>query len=161
MHQKRSAKRVIIVDDQKATAWALAESLSEDGYETVTAGSSEEALALGVETWDALITDLRLPGMNGIQLMSAVKKMRRPMPSILITAYGSNEVIASAKRAGAVGCFSKPFKIEDIKECLEKALRGPGKTQAKRGTKGLSQAKVGKKEKAEVGRTGGRKDEGA
>ena len=131
MQHKRTAKRVIIVDDQRATAWALAESLTEDGYETVTAGSSEEALKLGLEDCDALITDLRLPGMNGIELMSAVHKARRTMPSILITAYGSNDVIASARKAGAVGCFSKPFKIEDIKQCLKKALEGSSGARVK------------------------------
>ncbi len=152
MYQKRTAKRVIIVDDQKATAWALAESLNEDGYETVTAGSSEEALKLGVQTCDALITDLRLPGMNGIELMSALKKARRAVPAILITAYGSNEVIASAKKAGAVGCFSKPFRIEDIKQCLEKALYG---------SRGPRSRRRAKKRELEVCRCGGRRGEGA
>ena len=124
MPQKRSPKRVIIVEDQKATAWALAESLTEDGYETLTAGSSEEALQLGLEQCDVLITDLRLPGMSGIELMSTIKKTRRPLPAILITAYSSPDVLASAKKAGAIRCFSKPFNVEDIKECLKKALRG-------------------------------------
>ncbi|KPJ59982.1 MAG: hypothetical protein AMJ46_08535 [Latescibacteria bacterium DG_63] len=126
MQPKRSAKRVIIVEDQKATAWALAESLREDGYEAITAESSEEALELGAEDCDVLITDLRLPGMNGIELMSKVRE-KRQMPSILITAYGSPEIIARAKKAGAVRCFSKPFNIKDIKECLQKALRGRGR----------------------------------
>jgi len=125
MPEKRSAKRVIIVEDQKATAWALAESLTEDGYETLTAGSSEEALELGLEHCDVLITDLRLPGMSGIELMSRLKKTRRALPSILITAYSSPDVLASAKRAGAIRCFSKPFNVEDIKECLKRALKGP------------------------------------
>ena len=124
MPQRRSPKRVIIVEDQKATAWALAESLTEDGYETLTAGSSEEALQLGLDRCDVLITDLRLPGMNGIELMSAIKKTRGPLPSILITAYSSPDVLASAKRAGAIRCFSKPFNVEDIKQCLKKALKG-------------------------------------
>jgi DNA-binding NtrC family response regulator len=130
MRQKRSAKRIVIVEDQKATAWALAESLREDGYEAITAGSSEEALELGVENCDVLITDLRLPGMNGIELMTKVNEERR-LPSILITAYGSSEVIARAKRAGAVRCFSKPFNIKEIKECLKKALRGRSRGRSK------------------------------
>jgi two-component system response regulator (stage 0 sporulation protein F) len=138
MPQKRSAKRVIIVEDQKATAWALAESLTEDGYETLTAGSSEEALGLEIERCDVLITDLRLPGMNGIELMSRIKKTRKALPSILITAYSSPDVLASAKKAGAIRCFSKPFNVEDIKECLKKALEVPrgasaGRSPAERG----------------------------
>jgi DNA-binding NtrC family response regulator len=130
MQPKRASKRIIIVEDQKATAWALAESLREDGYEALTAGSSEEALELGAENCDALITDLRLPGMNGIQLMSKVRQ-RKPLPWILITAYGSPEVIAEAKKGGAIGCFSKPFNIKDVKECLSKALRGRARGRAK------------------------------
>ncbi|MCX5800969.1 MAG: response regulator [Candidatus Eisenbacteria bacterium] len=132
MPQKRPAKKVVIVEDQSATAWALAESLTEDGYETLTAGSSEEALELDLEHCDVLITDLRLPGMNGIELMSRMKRTRRAVPSILITAYSSPDVLASAKRAGAIGCFSKPFNVEDIKECLKKALKGPRRKQAGR-----------------------------
>lgn len=134
MQPKRSPKRVIIVEDQKATAWALAESLREDGYDAITAGSSEEALELGAEDCDVLITDLRLPGMNGIELMSRVRK-KRPLPSILITAYGSPDVIARAKRAGAVGCFSKPFNIKEVKECLKHALKKPprGRGRARKG----------------------------
>ena len=124
MPQKHSAKRIVIVEDQKATAWALAESLTEEGYETLTAGSSEEALALGLEHCDVLITDLRLPGMNGIELLSRLKKTRKALPSILITAYSSPDVLASAKKAGAIRCFSKPFNVEDIKECLKEALQG-------------------------------------
>jgi two-component system response regulator (stage 0 sporulation protein F) len=140
MPQKRPAKRVIIVEDQKATAWALAESLTEDGYETLTAGSSEEALELGLERCDVLITDLRLPGMNGIELMSRIKKTRRALPSILITAYSSPDVLASAKKAGAIRCFSKPFNVEDIKECLKKALRGPGAVSTHRTSTGRGAA---------------------
>jgi DNA-binding NtrC family response regulator len=138
MQPKRSAKRVIIVEDQKATAWALAESLREDGYDAITAGSSEEALELGAEDCDVLITDLRLPGMSGIELMSRLRE-KRPLPSILITAYGSPEVIARAKRAGAVRCFSKPFNIKDIKDCLRKALKGrAGGGRKGRGVKSAS-----------------------
>jgi DNA-binding NtrC family response regulator len=148
MQHKRTAKRVIIVDDQRATAWALAESLSQDGYVAVTAGSSEEALKLGLEDCDALITDLRLPGMNGIELMSAVRRARGSIPSILITAYGSNEVIASARKAGAVGCFSKPFKIEDIKQCLRKALQGSSSGRGKPRSKKASTGRTREKEEA-------------
>jgi len=124
MTSKGSPKRVAIVEDQKATAWALAESLTEDGYETLTAGSSEEALEMGLDQCDVLITDLRLPGMNGIELMTRIKKGGKPLPSILITAYSSPDVLASARKAGAIRCFSKPFNVEDIKACLKKALEG-------------------------------------
>jgi DNA-binding NtrC family response regulator len=142
MQPKEPAKRVIIVEDQKATAWALAESLREDGYEAITAGSSEEALELGAENCDVLITDLRLPGMNGIELMSKLRE-KRPLPSILITAYGSPEVIARAKEAGAVRCFSKPFNIKDIKDCLKKALKSRGRGSKKgRGGKTVSARRV-------------------
>ena len=144
MPQKRTAKRVIIVEDQKATAWALAESLTEDGYETLTAGSSEEALGLGLERCDVLITDLRLPGMNGIELMSRIKKTRKALPSILITAYSSPEVLASAKKAGAIRCFSKPFNVEEIKECLKKALEVSRETSAGRSSAGRGPVNKGR-----------------
>jgi two-component system, response regulator, stage 0 sporulation protein F len=161
MQHRRTAKRVVIVDDQRATAWALAESLTEDGYETVTAGSSEEALELGLKDCDALITDLRLPGMNGIELMSAVRRQRRSMPSILITAYGSSDVIASARKAGAVGCFSKPFKIEDIKQCLKKALEGDSQARAKAHGRKASSAKARESRRPELARSGYGHGEGA
>jgi len=161
MQHRRTAKRVMIVDDQRATAWALAESLTEDGYETATAGSSEEALKIGLEDYDALITDLRLPGMNGIELMSAVRRQRRSMPSILITAYGSNDVIASATKAGAVGCFSKPFKIEDIKQCLKKALYGDSGARSKTPGRRTSSGKARNCGRPELTRAGSGHGEGA
>ncbi|MBN1503810.1 MAG: response regulator [Candidatus Eisenbacteria bacterium] len=161
MQHRRTVKRVIIVDDQRATAWALAESLTEDGYETVTAGSSEEALKMGLEEFDALITDLRLPGMNGIELTWAVRKQWGPMPSILITAYGSNDVIASARKAGVVACFPKPFKIEDIKQCLRKALaESPGPRRKSTGRKVVSR-KARECDKPQLSGTGTRQEEGA
>ncbi|MFH0777443.1 MAG: response regulator [Candidatus Eisenbacteria bacterium] len=138
MHRKRVTKRVMIVEDQKATAWALAESLREEGYETLTAGSSEEALEMGIEHCDVLITDLRLPCMNGIELLNKARKKNSSLHSILITAYGSPEVMASARKAGAIRCFSKPFKVDEIKECLRTALQASRGGRAKRRSAGGS-----------------------
>jgi DNA-binding NtrC family response regulator len=99
--------------------------------------------------------------MNGIELMSAVRRQRRTMPSILITAYGSNDVIASARKAGAVGCFSKPFKIEDIKQCLKKALEGEPGTRSKARGRKTSSAKARECDQPELTRAGSRHGEGA
>lgn len=124
---------VLIVEDERATAFALSEGLAEDGYKINSVPSSEAALHfLKGRKCDLIITDIRLPGMNGVELLKKVHA-RREIPSIVITALGSQETWTDAKKAGAVKFFSKPFKVDDVKKSVASALAGRSSKHAGRG----------------------------
>jgi CheY-like chemotaxis protein len=93
---------VLIVENERATAWALSEGLAEDGYKIKAVQSSEEALRfLRRGKCDLIITDIHLPGMDGIGLLRKVSS-KKQIPAIVITASGSQEILTEARRAGAV-----------------------------------------------------------
>lgn len=119
-------KRILIVDDEKKVAFFLQESLEDlgDNYEVVSAETAEAALAqIGSQFFDLIITDLRMPGLNGLELMERVKAISPQTRMILITAYGSDEVEAEARRLQAYSYFTKPFHIEDFMETVQEALK--------------------------------------
>jgi DNA-binding NtrC family response regulator len=122
---------VLIVEDERATAFALSQGLAEDGYKIKAVASSEAALRfLKGRKCDLIITDIRLPGMDGVELLKKVHT-RRKIPSIVITALGSQETWTAAKKAGAVKFFSKPFKVDEVKKTVASALTAHNSTKAK------------------------------
>src|SRR4029450_2496134 len=100
---------ILIVDDEPGTSWALAEGLTDDGHTIDTFGTAEAAL-----TWlkdsqsDLVISDLRLPGMSGLELARKLRRGRHAQPVILVTAYGTPETIREARSAGVTDCFATP-----------------------------------------------------
>lgn len=116
---------ILIVEDEPTTAWALAEGLSDDGFTIDTFRSAEEALVwLRTGASDLVITDLRLPGMSGLELARKLRRGRNAQPVVLVTAYGTPGTAAELKRAGIVGAFTKPFLIDDLRRCVRGALSG-------------------------------------
>lgn len=126
---------VLIVENERATAFALSEGLAEEGYSIKAVSSSEAALRfLKGRKCDLIITDIRLPGMTGVELLQKLSA-RRKIPSIIITASGSQEALSAAKKAGAVKFFSKPFKVDDVKKSVAQALASHnGGTHSSRGS---------------------------
>ena len=123
---------VLIVENERATAWALSEGLAEDGYRIKAVQSSEEALRfLRRGKCDLIITDIHLPGMDGIGLLKKVSS-KRQIPAIVITASGSQEALTEARRAGAVQLFSKPFKVDEVKKSVARALMSRNKKRSVR-----------------------------
>src|SRR5439155_15254492 len=85
-----SGLTILIVEDERATAWALSQRLEEEGYTALTAPSAEQALAmLKVRRCDLVVADLRLPGISGVDLIRRLKRRRRPIPAIAVTAHGT------------------------------------------------------------------------
>jgi DNA-binding response OmpR family regulator len=114
---------ILIVEDEKATGWALAQTLKEDGYETIVVGSSEDALKhLSKKACDLLVTDVRLPGMNGVDLVKALRKDPPSPPAIVITAYATQELRDKAAKAGADAWFVKPFNVRQLKQKIAALL---------------------------------------
>jgi len=114
---------LLIIDDELSTSWALAEGLTDDGYTIDTFRSAEAAwdwLRRGHS--DLVITDLRLPGMSGLELARKLRRGRAAQPVIVVTAYGSTEVEADLQRAGVAGCFPKPFAMDALRRAVRQAL---------------------------------------
>jgi CheY-like chemotaxis protein/predicted regulator of Ras-like GTPase activity (Roadblock/LC7/MglB family) len=121
----RAKRRILILDDETKVAFFLQESLEALGhdFEVVTVSSSDEALEEASRAkFDLLVTDQRLPSMNGLDLIERIQKLHPDTPFILITAYSTEDVLAKAQRLGAYRYFTKPFRIEDFVQSVVDAL---------------------------------------
>jgi DNA-binding response OmpR family regulator len=118
-------KRILVVDDEPRVAFFLQESLEslERNYQVIRAETGESALVeMNRAPFDVLVTDLRMPGMSGLELMQQVRESFPETRTILITAYGSDEVEAETRRLNAYRYFTKPFHIEDLTAAVQSAV---------------------------------------
>jgi CheY-like chemotaxis protein len=125
---QRRKKRILAVDDDGLVRRSLEILLREAGYEPTVAGSGQEALGFLVQRhFDLLITDIRMPGMDGLQVIQAVRdycreKKIQPIPEIVLTAYNDEQVRQSADRLGVKEFLLKPFKIDEFLKVLGRCL---------------------------------------
>src|SRR5713226_583970 len=113
--------RVLLVDDDPSVLFALQSLVSSAGHEAVLAASGAEALAQ-LEGVDAVITDYSMEGMNGVQLLQAVRERDDSPPVILLTAHGSERLAVQAVKAGAYEYLSKPADSDELLLMVERAL---------------------------------------
>jgi len=103
--------------------WALKKVLIKEGYEVLSAENGEEALKVfRREEPDLVILDLKMPKMNGIEVLRNIKDTNPKIPVIMITAHGSTAVAVEAMKIGALDYISKPFDIEELRVIIRKAL---------------------------------------
>jgi len=116
--------KILVVDDDADTRDLLTEVLEADGYEVVAASGAQEALAAGkAGHFDVILSDIRLgPELNGLDVLRAFKSIQQDSEVILITAFGSMETAIEAVKAGAFDYLSKPFKIDDVLNRVQRAL---------------------------------------
>jgi len=114
--------RVLVVDDDASMLAALSALLRSAGHEAVVAQSGKEALALLDGHIEAVVTDYAMPQMNGVQLTQLVRQRDETLPTILLTAHGSEMVEARAMKAGAYQYVTKPIDIENLSLVVERAL---------------------------------------
>ena len=118
------AKRLLVLDDDPGVVDFLSESLVERGFLVETHTSPEKALArIEAETFDLVITDVRMPGMTGTDVLTAILGRRPTQLVLLMTAFGSIDLAVAAVRAGACDFIAKPFKIEALLFAIERAFR--------------------------------------
>lgn len=116
-------KRVMIVEDEQTLAFALRESLIDEGYEVDVAESGEEALQIfTVKRHEVVVTDLRMPGITGIQLLREIKKIAGATEVIMVSAYGSMEAAIEALRLRAFDFIIKPYTVDYIRLSIRRAL---------------------------------------
>jgi len=114
--------RIVVIDDDAVACEFLQEVLQREGYDVCTFTSAPAALALNLADYDLLMSDIRMPGMDGLQCLSEIQKRWPNLPVILMTAYGSLETTMEAIRLGAWDYISKPFSPEDCRALVKKVL---------------------------------------
>jgi two-component system response regulator HydG len=115
--------RVLVVDDHLSMAEMVSDGLTERGYDAVPIGSSREAAKrLSDETFDALVTDLRMPELDGLGLLAHARKVAPACPVIVMTAYSAVETAIDAIRQGAYHYLTKPFKVDELALFLARAI---------------------------------------
>ncbi len=114
---------ILIVDDEKNYLVVLETLLGSEGYEIVTSESGRTASRMLQEgDIDLLLTDMKMPGMSGMELLEQVKKIKPEVPVIMMTAYGTIEMAVEAIKKGAYDYITKPFENEELKLTIHKAL---------------------------------------
>jgi two-component system, response regulator, stage 0 sporulation protein F len=123
------SEKVLIVDDQYGIRILLNEVLQKEGYETYQAANGLQALEIVQENVpDLILLDMKIPGMDGIEILKRVKALYPDMKVIIMTAYGELDMIQEAMDLGAITHFAKPFDIIDIREAVKKYLALPSQT---------------------------------
>jgi len=114
---------LLVVDDEKNTREALSKILSEDGYEVLTAADGYQAMDLvSNESPDLILADLKMPGMDGIELLSRARLKGFDVPFVMMTAYGTVETAVEAMKKGAEDYLTKPVNIEELELQIKRIL---------------------------------------
>jgi DNA-binding NtrC family response regulator len=115
--------RIVVIDDEANAVAALTTLLREDGYEVEGAHEAQTGLAL-LERIDAdvVLTDLRMPGMDGLELLAKVKQLRPETMVVMMTAYGTVKTAVKAMKMGAEDYLSKPVDVEEVELVLQRVL---------------------------------------
>ena len=114
---------ILIVEDEAKMRRLLELNLGEDGFSTLSAGDAETGLKLlGENPVDLVVTDLKLPGMNGLEFLQTIKRQNAAMPVVVMTAFGSVETAVEAMKAGASDYVLKPFSLTEMRLVIHKEL---------------------------------------
>jgi FixJ family two-component response regulator len=123
MNMRQNSRLVAIVDDDESVQLALRDLIESDGLPAICFGSAEQFLDSEARNKAAcMITDIRMPGMSGLELQAKLKAERCRIPIIFITAHGDAEMRIHAMREGAVEFLSKPFDDAVLLEIVHAAL---------------------------------------
>ena len=114
---------ILIVEDEAKMRRLLELNLGEDGFTTFSAGDAETGLKLLAQnSIDLVLTDLKLPGMNGQEFLETIKRQNAAMPVVVMTAFGSVETAVDAMKAGASDYVLKPFSLTEMRMVIHKEL---------------------------------------
>ena len=119
-----ASRTVWVADDDRSIRWVLEKALAKDGYAVTSFDTAERLLnRLGQEKPDLIISDIRMPGMDGIRLLEEIKQRSARVPVIVMTAYSDVERAVSAFQGGAYEFLSKPFDVDELLGLVRRALR--------------------------------------
>lgn len=121
--EQEKASHILVIDDEEVICSLLTDVLTEAGHKVVAVASAEEALEKVKDTaFEVVITDLMMPGMNGIEILRKVKKVNSDISVIIITGYATVETAVEAMKEGAYDYLSKPFNLAEIKITVDRAV---------------------------------------
>jgi len=122
----RATQRILVVDDEASLLMTLVANLELEGFDVSEAKNAEQALAeLRTREFDLVLSDIRMPGMSGVDLCRAIHKVRPELPVVLMTAFSIESVVRDAVNEGALLVLPKPFAIEHLVRILISAMRRP------------------------------------
>lgn len=125
MDLAQSSKRVLVVDDEPDTRALIWDILSEEGYDVHLCSGGEQALDhLGRMTFDLILTDIKMPGMSGMELLTRIRASAPYVRVVLMTAYASVDSAIQALREQAFDYLVKPFDLDDFRQRISCALDG-------------------------------------
>ena len=120
-------QKILVVDDDTSLRRVVEYNLQEAGYQVLSAACGEEGLQLFVDEAPALvITDMKMPGMDGMQLLRAIRERSRDALVVMVTAFGAVDVAVEAMKAGAYDYITKPFNRDELRLTVAKALQLKG-----------------------------------
>ncbi|MCM2535713.1 response regulator [Neobacillus pocheonensis] len=116
-------EKILIVDDQFGIRILLNEVFQKEGYQTFQAANGIQALDIVTKhDPDLVLLDMKIPGMDGIEILKRMKVLDPEIRVIIMTAYGELDMIQEAKDLGAITHFAKPFDIDDIRAAVKKHM---------------------------------------
>jgi len=115
--------KILVVDDEEGARELFSTILTDEGYEVTLANNGEEALALFKNNpFNLVITDIKMPVMDGLQLLQEIRKIGSKTDVIMVTAYGEVESYLKAMSLGAAEYINKPIRIKELKRIVHKVL---------------------------------------
>jgi len=119
-----SHEKILVVDDEKNVRVLFERILAKEGYEVECAASGSEAIdKLASNSFDLVVTDLKMDGIDGLDLIRKGKRTNQALPFILISGYGTAQTAVSAAQEGADVYLMKPIDMKDLKLAVKRALR--------------------------------------
>lgn len=120
---KSDQKKILVVDDEVPICEILAQFLNKKGYEVFTAASGEEALdILSASPVDLVVTDIKMPGISGVDLLKYIKENQQSVPVLITTGFPTLDTAIEALKLGAYDYLTKPFHLEEIGEKVKRAM---------------------------------------
>lgn len=116
-------KEILIVDDQQGIRLLLNEVFKKEGFTTHLAANGFDALKIAETTsLDCVLLDMKIPGMDGLEILARLKKENAELPVCMMTAYVEQDMIDEAKALGVARYFTKPFNIFEVRDEVKKIL---------------------------------------
>ncbi len=115
--------KILVVDDEEGARELFYTILSDEGYDVTLANNGEEALSLfKSDAFDLVISDIKMPVMDGLQLLQEIRKTGSKTDVIMVTAYGEVESYLKAMSLGAAEYINKPIRIKELKRIVHKVV---------------------------------------
>ncbi len=124
-HREKSSGNILIVDDERYTCEFLRELLEEEGYSvSVTQDGANAVNKIKENSFDVVLLDILMPGINGVEIIKTLKKLRSKIPVIIMTAYVGHKLVLEATELGVEGCLYKPIEQDEILPLLKTLVEG-------------------------------------